>query len=86
MSLSKAGIHFCLWGKHGDLEGSLLLCKFTSLYVSSQADSTIGALYHGVGFESDYRAVGYHQNTEADIAHVGTSDFSFGSFILFNIS
>lgn len=46
----------------------------------------IGPLYHGVGFESDYRAVGYHQNTEADIAHVGTSDFSFGSFILFNIS
>lgn len=46
----------------------------------------IRPLRHGVGLDSDYGAVGYHQNREADIAHMGTSGFSYGSFVLFYIS
>lgn len=47
---------------------------------------SIGPLQpHGVGLESDYKAVGYHQNREADITHVSTSGLSYGSFILFYV-
>lgn len=86
-SLSKVGIYFCLWGKHGSLEGSLLLHRFLSCMLLARLTEPDTSPLHpyDVGLESDYRAVTYHQNREADIAHVGTSGFSYGSFILFYI-